>query len=616
MLFYVDTDTRRILINHAKRTTAEANAISARLPQFTREHAGLEILQLFIVDLLGKDTAAAKIFQEKFSEDFAETRAVYLWQKQLAAGILVGLNTFFLYFILLKGFQKGREWQWQYVVCSLIQIAVDVLLFETTECLWLNFNLPRSVQRQIEVAVAKLTELIEEVTTRKDDKQPPELPCKNGLFFNAAPHLFVSVKVANSQPLLLESQIVRSYRQHVPGPWRQTWQQLQAQHERAKRHPLVWLLLFLVLYPDANPLSWAFVKLLEGGTTVPYGYQRIILRIAQPVIFAGIPLVWYAVAESFTAKILVADVMMVVLGCMIFKRSVDKKRALKLQEKQERADKIIDLLTEERPPNFIFDTVTRQRNIFPTADVIGSTLNRSTSSDSSKGSLYDSTCAVPLKEGAGANAEGVNAAAAAAAAATELMDGYDSVPSPSTISDDEQAPVSVPKVTQPPTQEEHLLDYEGSSDVTVSSESSDDSAGLYPEMSPQSTASLLPQSPTAHAQWVGSYQKRPEVDKWSRASSDSGSGSGSDESSVSSHSSWLDGYQGIGTEEVVPHLPVGNAAHREIVAAANRSGGSSSNRSSDSESDASESDGVKSVHSGASRANMLTMEEGRSPDYV
>ena len=42
----------------------------------TDSHIGLEILHLFILDMLGRDTAVARIFQSKASEDFEHSQVV------------------------------------------------------------------------------------------------------------------------------------------------------------------------------------------------------------------------------------------------------------------------------------------------------------------------------------------------------------------------------------------------------------------------------------------------------------------------------------------------------------------------------------------------------------
>jgi hypothetical protein len=55
------------------------------------------------------------VFKEKFGEEFEHSRVVVRAQKYMAGAVLVGLNAFFIYYILLKGFQEGLKWQYQYL---------------------------------------------------------------------------------------------------------------------------------------------------------------------------------------------------------------------------------------------------------------------------------------------------------------------------------------------------------------------------------------------------------------------------------------------------------------------------------------------------------------------
>jgi hypothetical protein len=58
--------------------------------------------------------------------------------KVCAAIALILLNMFFLYFIILRGADKGRSWQWSYVMGCIFQLLTDGLLYETLECYWVR----------------------------------------------------------------------------------------------------------------------------------------------------------------------------------------------------------------------------------------------------------------------------------------------------------------------------------------------------------------------------------------------------------------------------------------------------------------------------------------------
>jgi hypothetical protein len=262
----------------------EAQDVIESLPSYSVHHAGLEILHLFMVDLLGRNTAAAKIFKEKFGEEFSDSRVVFVIQKYSAAVLLIGLNAFFVYFVLLKGLQKGQAWQLQYLVCSMIQVMMDVLVFETTECVWLNVVVPGSVQTDVIAAAALLK------ATAEDTVCPRSTP-PSKFFLNAPAHLFVSARVAKAYPQFLESLIVQNYSSHLPGQVSRTWAHCQSSNKdydsAATSSP------FLGIF-SALRIGVA----VQAVLAFPFLYQRILLRFAQPVVFSAVSVMWFSTIRS------------------------------------------------------------------------------------------------------------------------------------------------------------------------------------------------------------------------------------------------------------------------------------------------------------------------------
>ena len=109
----------------------KATQLAKDLRYYTKHHAGLALMNLFILDLLGRNTEAAKIFQHKFELDFEKSHAVSYHSKVIAVLMLLGVNGFFIYYILLKAFVKGYAWQNHFVWSYIFQILIDVLIIET-----------------------------------------------------------------------------------------------------------------------------------------------------------------------------------------------------------------------------------------------------------------------------------------------------------------------------------------------------------------------------------------------------------------------------------------------------------------------------------------------------
>jgi hypothetical protein len=97
--------------------------------------------------------------------------------------------------------------------------------------------------------------------------------------------------VAKVHPQLLESLIVRSYSNHLPGQICKTWPHYQSGEEItgevAVTRPTI---------VQAALLGWTLAA--QVCLTVPYLYQRILLRFVQPVIFSAISVVWFGIIRS------------------------------------------------------------------------------------------------------------------------------------------------------------------------------------------------------------------------------------------------------------------------------------------------------------------------------
>jgi hypothetical protein len=283
-----------------RESNKEASRLDHALSNYSLQHAGIEMLYLFMLDLLGRNTIAAKIFKEKFGEEFGHSRVVVGWQKVLAAVALLALNAFFIYFVMIKGVQKGRDWQVQYVACCLVQIGVDILLFETVECAWLNFLVPQYVHEEVAGAAEKLRSLTQRIAGLRTDieqAQPEQEVTK--FFLNAPAHLFVSTKLAKRKPQLLESMIVSSYRHHLPGEICKTWPHC-SEREETQRTAQVrsWLSLLRWLLRGLTLSLQLFVG-------VPFAYQKVALRFAQPVVFSGLALIVYTIFTSVVGLVAV-----------------------------------------------------------------------------------------------------------------------------------------------------------------------------------------------------------------------------------------------------------------------------------------------------------------------
>jgi hypothetical protein len=332
--YRVRLEAQECIAEEVQFAAEEAKRLASILPNYSVHHAGLEVLHLFMVDLLGRRTPAARIYQEKFGEEFEHSKVVVLLQKYAAVIALVTLNMFFGYYIMLKALQKGYAWQIRYLVCCLVQFAVEVLIFETTECLWLNFSVPCFVRDDVTTAAATLTALVNRVAAPSeeggvDKGKSVRLEQAQQFFLNAPAHMFTSVRLAKALPQLLESMIVGAYTHHLPGEVCKTWPHYK-QHLAEQQLTL----------PETTQHSTAvrsrwLAALARGGTlamqafiTIPYLYQRVLIRFVQPVLLSGISVVWFIAVKSVVSAIVVGSLCAAVVVYLVRRWRLSQQQQL------------------------------------------------------------------------------------------------------------------------------------------------------------------------------------------------------------------------------------------------------------------------------------------------
>jgi hypothetical protein len=180
--------------------------------------------------ILGRNTPAAKVFVLKSEEDFHHTQVVSPRMKVAAVITLFLINGFFAYFTVLKGYVKGSAWQQAFLLAVIVQMVIEILLFETMECLWINFLMPKLVADEVQNVNHLLYGTISSICLTSSARQQFQLAAatqgdeKSSRFFlNAAEYLFISNRVAKNFPNLLESYLVLCYNSHIPGELSKRW---------------------------------------------------------------------------------------------------------------------------------------------------------------------------------------------------------------------------------------------------------------------------------------------------------------------------------------------------------------------------------------------------------
>jgi hypothetical protein len=207
--------------------------------------------------------------------------------KVLAGVCVLLLNLFFVYFSMARGLQRGLDWQRLYCVACVIQLTVEVLFYETTECAIVNFFIPDLARSEVQGVTYAIHQAIQSMCLSVSEVNLPLL--------DAPRYLFLSTRLAESFPDLVESVIVRSYHSYSPGELSRKWKISHASANsvsigngevrigsRVRRVTFTGLLVACFQYLGSASIS----------------VQRFFIHALQPVIMAGVAAVIAAISHD------------------------------------------------------------------------------------------------------------------------------------------------------------------------------------------------------------------------------------------------------------------------------------------------------------------------------
>lgn len=340
-------------------------------PRYSRASAGLELMHLFTIDLLGLKTKAATIFRNKFNGDF-ESMQVISWQrKYFAIALTFALNAFFIYYMLLTGVRRGMAWQLKFLTIIGIEMTVEVLVMETVEVMLLQYVVPESVQHDVQHALSVLQSIADNTAAHiRDDIEADN----SSEVFDAPSFLFVSKRIAPLRPDLLESKIVSSHHSFYPDLLCRTWPHVKrslrtgnskeiAAMDQDNDHGLRNQLYFRQAMERYEQGSFSFAVMLglAAGAmyclqilgVLPEQLQSFVVRFFQSAVMSGLTLLWRFALKHTLYFIIVGVVICIVVSFFVLRRvhqSVQESARKAMTSKRQDGVRADEMLPPPAPP--------------------------------------------------------------------------------------------------------------------------------------------------------------------------------------------------------------------------------------------------------------------------
>ena len=245
---------------------------------------GVQLMKLFLSDLLGRDTAEAKIFQQAVEKELPTARVVSLWAKVLAIVVMIGLNFCFVFAAILYGKDKSYKWQGVWLSTFFFNFAFDVAVNNTLEVLVMEYFIPWTIKSRAAVIKTKLEGII---TTIANSDSVNSVNSVNSVAFNVPDYFFVSTMIARRRPELLESKLILAYKSTTPHDISIAINKVLAvsiSNDKGVLSIRV-ALRFLRMVLSSVALILPFLLIQLG--LLPDIVQVLVLRVLQPLVMAG-----------------------------------------------------------------------------------------------------------------------------------------------------------------------------------------------------------------------------------------------------------------------------------------------------------------------------------------
>lgn len=365
--------SEEIITDMMAATTKATLKERRKLASLSDIEVGLGLLQNFIRDILGRKSSIARIYAAKAQHDFYQTKAVSRWLQVLAVVVIVLINLFCLAYAIFRGYQKGLAWQQSYAVSCVVQIATEIVFFETLETLWVDFMLPNFAYREVRRChkvmrqmIDNLSELITSSGNERHTLAPRTTPKSQQALINNQPlsfnspknqlersqledasygatvnqsdmvtndaardrdsnshivlnvpeHFYVSHQLALRYPQLMESRMVLSYESYLP---------FGLSHQKKDKTSSTWEFFCGTTTTGSHKRSW-YVQtvallstlLLTLVATIPFEFHRLVIRFFSPFIVGGFVLAWAFVTSNAVNQAVFTFIVVLAAVCMMW----------------------------------------------------------------------------------------------------------------------------------------------------------------------------------------------------------------------------------------------------------------------------------------------------------
>ena len=206
----VDTDSKsiqfseNIIMNEIFAVSESSDTLYKNTRNSPLSVAGAEFITQFLLDMLGRDTTEAKIFNRALQKDLKPVLVIPKYLKFFVIFLTLVTNAYFVLASILYGQNKPSGWQVNWATAFISNTVIDVVLNGLLEILILNYMIPISIAHSALQLKSKLDKLVDDISSNSKEVSESE--------FSMTDWFYVSSIAAKRRPDVPESSIVLKYR--------------------------------------------------------------------------------------------------------------------------------------------------------------------------------------------------------------------------------------------------------------------------------------------------------------------------------------------------------------------------------------------------------------------
>ena len=204
-------DRDQTIVSLADSSAAEKEVLATLklLSHAPEDACGLSLLHALFADILGRNTAAGKLFVTFVRKEFVRESWVRKDLQWLAMGMIIVMNLGTLYYIALKGISRGPNWQHKFLQVCFWNWMTEIMLIQSVDIIWVDFFLAGMVRSKVWNTLKAVVRACDHLMSVESHHHPDSSNYGVKMGGGVCSEILASMK-----PGLIESQITRHYYQH------------------------------------------------------------------------------------------------------------------------------------------------------------------------------------------------------------------------------------------------------------------------------------------------------------------------------------------------------------------------------------------------------------------